>query len=284
MTAIIKRNLKVFFRDKTSVFFSLLSLMIIIGLYALFLGDMIQAGMEDIPGARFLMDSWIMAGLLAVSSITTTMGAFGIMVDDRSKNILKDFSSSPLSRKSLAAGYILSSFLIGVIISLLAFVIAEGYILAYGGSLLPLTGLLSLLGCILLSVLASSAIVFFITSFFKSQNAFATGSTIIGTLVGFLTGIYIPIGNLPAAVQVVIKAFPVSHAGVLFRQIMMEVPLREAFEHAPPGSLEKFQQELGVVFTFGDHTITALTSVLVLVGTAILFYGLAIWNLSRKSR
>ena len=81
------RNLKVFFKDKSSVFFSLLAVFIIIGLYALFLGDVWTSSMSDIAGIRFLMDSWIMAGLLAVTSVTTTMGAYGIMVQDREKKI-----------------------------------------------------------------------------------------------------------------------------------------------------------------------------------------------------
>nr|NLJ02159.1 ABC transporter permease [Bacillota bacterium] len=78
MITFAKRNLKLFFRDRASVFFSLLAVFIIIGLYVLFLGDMVMMDLEGIPGARFLMDSWIMAGLMAVTSVTTTMGALGI--------------------------------------------------------------------------------------------------------------------------------------------------------------------------------------------------------------
>ena len=39
---LIKRNMLLFFRDKTTVFFSLLAVFIIIGLYALFLGDIME--------------------------------------------------------------------------------------------------------------------------------------------------------------------------------------------------------------------------------------------------
>ena len=53
----IKRNITIFFRDKASVFFSLLSVLIIIGLYVLFLGDLMEQSMPDAPGVRFLMDS-----------------------------------------------------------------------------------------------------------------------------------------------------------------------------------------------------------------------------------
>ena len=268
MIAIMKRNLRLFFRDRTAVFFSLLGVFIIIGLYVLFLGDLMVQGMEDVSGVRFLMDSWIMAGLLAVTSITTTMGAFGVMVDDRTKKILKDFSASPLRRRSLAAGYIASSCLVGIIMSLLALVLAEGYVVLSGGALLPWDALIKVIGCALLAVLANSAMVFFIVSFLKSQSAFATASTVLGTLVGFLTGIYIPIGTLPEAVQTIVKIFPVSHAGALLRQIMMEVPMAE----------------MGVIYSFGSQEVSALASILVLVATAGLFYGLAIINLSRKGK
>jgi multidrug/hemolysin transport system permease protein len=61
--ALTKRHLKLFFRDKASVFFSLLSVIIIIALYVLFLGDMISGSMADTPGFRYVMDSWIMAGI-----------------------------------------------------------------------------------------------------------------------------------------------------------------------------------------------------------------------------
>ena len=61
MWAMTKRNLKVFFRDRSSVFFSLLAVFIIIALYAVFLGDTITGGMEDVEGIDFLMNSWIIA-------------------------------------------------------------------------------------------------------------------------------------------------------------------------------------------------------------------------------
>lgn len=284
MFSIAYRNLKIFFRDKASVFFSFLGVIIIIGLYILFLGDTMMKGMADIEGIRFVMDSWIMAGVLAVTSITTTMGAFGIMVNDREKKTLKDFSAAPIKRYKIAGGYIISSYIIGVIMSLVTFVLAEVYIIIYGGELLPLMSVFKILGLILLSVLASSSMVFFMVSFFKSNNAFATASTVMGTLIGFLTGIYIPIGVLPEAVQVVIKAFPVSHAGVLFRQVMMEEPLKASFANVPAQVLSDFKDEMGIVFQYGDYTAGTGVHILVLIATIILFYGLAIMNVSRKQK
>ena len=286
MTNLIKRNLKLFFRDRTSVFFSLLAVFIIIGLYVLFLGNMMVKNFKELLGdnARFTVDSWVMAGLLSVTSITTTMGAYGIMVEDKTKKISKDFSSAPLKRSQLAGGYIMSSFIIGMIMSIAALIVAEIYILANGGNLITLVTLLKLFGVMMLSVFAGSSMVFFIVSFFKSNNAFATASTIIGTLLGFLTGIYIPIGSLPSAVQTAIKIFPISHAGALFRQIMMEAPMSIAFKNAPAQAVASFKQTMGVVFYVGGKELSPLVNILVLVATGIVFYTLAVIRISIKKR
>jgi len=283
---LVKRNLKLFFRDRTSVFFSLLAVFIIIGLYVLFLGNMMTRNFENLLGSntRFAIDSWVMAGILSVTSLTATMGAFHIMVEDTTKKILKDFLSAPLKRTQLAVGYIISSFIVGVIMSIAALVLAEIYILAGGGNLLGLMSLLKLLGVMLLSVFAGSAMVFFIVSFFKSSSAFSSASTIIGTLIGFLTGIYIPIGSLPSAVQTAIKIFPISHAAALFRQIMMEVPMSKAFVNAPTQAITGFKQMMGIVFFFGEKELSPLTSILVLIVTGVVFLALTVVNISIKKK
>lgn len=278
------RNLKVFFKDKSSVFFSLLAVFIIIGLYALFLGDVWTSNMKEIPGIRFLMDSWIMAGIIAVTAVTTTMGAYGIMVQDKEKKITKDFTASPIGNVNIVGGYIIGAVIIGIIMTLIALILAELYIVAGGGSLLSLSALLRVIGLVIICTLSSSSMVLFIVSFFKSNNAFATASTIIGTLIGFLTGVYLPIGSLPASVQTVIKCFPVSHGAALLRQVMMEAPIAKSFNGAPAQSLNDFENMLGVTFKFGGTTVTPLTSVIILLLTAAVFYTLALLNLSRKQK
>jgi multidrug/hemolysin transport system permease protein len=136
----------------------------------------------------------------------------------------------------------------------------------------------------LLSVFAGSSMVFFIVSFFKSSNAYATASTVIGTLIGFLTGIYIPIGSLPSGVQTAIKIFPISHAAALFRQIMMEAPMSTAFANAPVQVINGFKQTMGVVFYFGSTELSPIANILVLVATGVVFYVLAVIKISVKKK
>lgn len=284
MITFAKRNLLLFFRDKSAVFFSLLAVLIIIGLYALFLGDVWMEDMPEIKDAETLMDSWLIAGLMAVTTVTSTMGAFGIMVEDRAKKTNMDFYAAPVKRRSITGGYFASAYIIGIIMSLITFVFSELYILMNGGELLGAVSMFKVFLLILLSAATNTALVSFIVSFFYSQNAFAAASTIIGTLIGFITGIYLPIGTLPETVQFFIKIFPVSHAAVLFRQIIMEKPLNVSFSNIQADYVNQFKESMGVTYQFGGETLTPLLSILILTASAILFYGLTILNLSRKRK
>ncbi len=277
-----KRNLYLFFRDRAAVFFSLLALFVIIGLYALFLGEIVVESVKNIAGAhaRFLMDSWIMAGTLAVTATTTTLGAFGIMVNDKARMISRDFQAAPVKRSQILGGYFISSWIVGMIMSLVALLLAEVYIVGYGGQWLGLTLTLRLIGVMMLSVFSSTTMMLFLVSFFTSGNAFAAASTVIGTLIGFLTGIYVPVGNLPQAVQTVIRVFPPSHAGSLYRQIMMQKPFK--LLNLPIEVSEVIKLVFGVNFLFGGKIISPGTSIIILVGSGILFFVLAVYKLSRN--
>lgn len=282
MIALTKRNLKAFYRDRPAVLFSFLASLIIIGLYVLFLGDVYTSDFGEMANAREIMDNWVMAGLLATTSFTTTMGAFGIMVNDKAQKISKDFYSSPVSRRSLAGGYVLSALILGFVTSVMTLCLAEIYIAANGGVLLSLHAMLKVLILILLADITNVAIMFFITSFFASNNAFSTAGTVMGTLIGFITGIYLPIGMLPEAVQWVVKLFPTSHAAALLRQTMMEGAMSESFVNVPEQYLVDFKHTLGVTFRFGTQEVGSNANIVILLVSAIVFFALAVMKLSKK--
>lgn len=282
MKYLVKRNLLIFFRDRSSVFFSLLGVFVIIGLYVLFLGDMLVKGMDGMAGARFLMDSWIMAGLLAVTPVTTSLGAMGTMIEDKNNNAYKDFKAAPLKRTTLAGGYIISGFLISLILTFITLILAEAYIVAYGGKLLTIEAVLKVVSLIIFTTAASSIMMFYVVSWFKTTSAFAAASTIVGTLAGFLTGIYIPVGSLPKSIQTIVKIFPPSHAAVLFRKIMLEQPEKITFAGAPVDVLDKFQLNLGVSFKVGNTILSPYLSILYMLIFMIIFFVLSVIKISNK--
>ena len=269
------RNLKVFYRDKSSVFFSMLAVLIIIVLYFAFLGDAWSGQFQGVDNMKGIMDNWISAGLLAVASLTSTMGAFGVMVEDKARRLAKDFYSSPLKRRDIAGGYVLSSFFVGVIMSLRTLLVTQIYIIAAGGAFMGGAALLKVMGLILICSASNTAFVLFIVSFFNSQGAFTGASTVIGTFIGVVAGIYMPIGVLPEGVRAVVKIFPVSRGAAL---------MAEAFKGAPAGALEEFNQMMGNSLNFGDYAVPAGVSIAVLVLSGVLFFLLALLNIRRKGK
>jgi len=281
MITLAKRNILIFLRDRAGIFWSFLSVILVFGLYILFLGNLMGSGEDE--NFQFLADSWIMAGMVSIASITTTMGAFVNMVVDKSDKIIKDFSASPITRRSLVGGYVLGAYTIGIIMTIFTFIFTQGYIVINGGRLLPLLDSIEAIGIMFISVLASSAMVFYLTTFLNTENSFSGASAVLGVLVGFITGTYIPIGTFPEAIQTVIKVFPISHSASLLRQIMTRTPIELVFSNAPGYVITEFNKEMGIVFYFGDTAVSPITSILVLAATTILFYGLATINVSRKN-
>ncbi|MGP6138989.1 ABC transporter permease [Jeotgalibaca sp. A127] len=283
MIPIIRRNVLVFLRDRTSVFFSLLAILIIFALYILFLGENYQSGLLDgLDGAQYLMDTWLVGGILAAASITTTMGAFSIMVEDKSKQIFKDFSSSPIRTSKLTAGYLFGAFIVGLFMTLLALFVGELFIIFNGGEWLSLLDTVKVIGLIILSVITNTAFVYFPVSFMQSENAFGTMSSVIGTLTGFLAGIYLPIGILPPVIQTVVKLFPVSHSASLLRQTMTRDAVDKVFQEAPMEAREGFEKFMGIRFEWNGTEISPWLSFLYLSVMAIVFYLLSIWSFKRK--
>lgn len=107
----------------------------------------------------------MLAGMLASASITTSLGAYGVMISDRENKTIKDFYSSPVSRRQIAGGYIITGFTISIIMSIFTLIFGEIYMGMIGGAVLDMDILLKLFGVIVLSAFASSAIASFIISF-----------------------------------------------------------------------------------------------------------------------
>lgn len=284
MISFVSRNLKVFFRDKTAVFFSLLAVFIVLGLYVFFLGDVWVKSFSNIKGVKNLMNCWIMAGLIGVTSVTANMGAFGMMIEDKSKNKIKDFYVSPIKKSKIVGGYIISSFIVGSMMSVLTLIISQIYLAYSGVDVLNFKELIEVFLVILITSLSNSAMILFIVSLFNSEKAFSTASTIVGTLIGFITGIYLPISMLPDSVQIIVKLFPTSHGISILRQIFMKKQMDISFADIPTNYIDEFKESMGVIYYINDKLISNTTSIFILIVSTIIFFSLAVLVLYRKKK
>lgn len=284
MISFVSRNLKVFFRDKMAVFFSLLAVLIVLGLYIFFLGDVWVDSFPNIKGVKNLMNCWIIAGLIGVTSVTANMGAFGTMIEDKSKNKIKDFYVSPIKKSKIVGGYIISSFIVGSMMSVVTLIISQIYLVYSGVDVLNFKELTEVFLIILMTSLSNSAMILFIVSLFSSEKAFSTASTIVGTLIGFITGIYLPISMLPDSVQIIVKLFPTSHGISILRQIFMKKQMDISFADVSTNYINEFKESMGVVYYINDKLVSNTASVFILIASTIIFFFLAVLILYKKKK
>ncbi|UTY39153.1 hypothetical protein NMU03_16565 [Allocoprobacillus halotolerans] len=167
MRILTLRVLKLYFRDKVAVFFSLLSSFIMIVLYIVFLSDTYTSSLSQIQGASQLMNQWVMAGILATSSVSTTIATFSMMVEDRAKMIEKDFDCSPIHKKVLIFSYYIAGLIVGYVLSLITLLFAQIYILYTGGNWFGWITTFKIIMILFLVVIMNGSMMFYFTSFLK---------------------------------------------------------------------------------------------------------------------
>jgi len=275
-----------FFKDKANVFFSLLSALIIILLYILFLGNVMEQGFESTLGfsddrIRVAMAAMIMSGMVAITTVSACLGALGIAVIDK-KDTGKDFLTSPIPRWKIAFGYMSGAAVVGIIMGIIALVLVLGYLLSLGGAMPSPADFALLLLTIVLATLCGNAMMYVICLFIKTENAYSAFTAIVGVLLGFVMGVYMPIGTFPPAVQWFSRLFPMSHAASMFRQILTRDHLAALFQGAPVGMAEDFEVTYGVVFQFGDYTTDFWFSALYLLAWTAIFFIIGVLLLRKQ--
>jgi multidrug/hemolysin transport system permease protein len=177
------------------------------------------------------------------------------MVADKEEKKTDEFLVSPIKRNSIFLSYILSTLIITFIISISLLIIAELYILSSGGKLLSLVQFIDVIGIIMLLVLSSSFMLLFFVSFFKNERSYSILCTIIGTLIGFVTGAYIPVGMLPKSIQIISNILPVSQGASLLRKILLDYPSSLVFKGLDASVVNEYYKMQGVNLYFGDFEL-----------------------------
>lgn len=265
--SLTRRNCMVFLRDRSAVFFSLLSMLIVLMLMGIFLGNMhiesitdmlekyggVRDAAQDKENAEHLVQYWTLAGLLVVNAVTVTLSVIGTMVDDANANRLESFYSAPVNKGVLAVSYITSAVIIGTLFCMLTLSVSLAYIRADGGGLLPAWAIVRIVVYTLMNTCIFSIIMYLAALFVKSSSAWSGVGTIVGTLVGFIGAIYLPMGELPKGVATALKYFPVLHGTSLLRKVCCTEVLSSVFEGLPAEALAYYREYMGIDVVMNDY-------------------------------
>lgn len=264
LSRLVRRNLKLFLKDKAAVFFSLLAPMIVLLLFLLFLGDMqvdTVAVFLDAAGVAYtdktvhaFVDSWMFAGVMGVACITVSFGANGVMVEDKQHGLLDDYTASPVRGWVVTAAYFIFNFIVTSLICLSVLFVSFIYLAAFGRFYMNAATAFALIGLTLVSALSATVITVFIASFFQSNNAFSAFSGILSAAVGFVIGAYMPLSMYPKAIQYIVLFVPGSYSAALYRSLFMQAPL-DALCGSVPAMAEEIGKDFSMQMNFFGHTV-----------------------------
>ena len=266
MLELIARNRKVYTRDRLAFFMSFLSVIILILVYQVFLGQIqIDAVKEALNSDTASTDTiqmvnyWLISGLTTIISMTSTLGAFGVMVSDREKKLSEDFKVSPVSNFKIELSYAIFAILFGIIMTMFSCIFAIGIFNGFSSLLdFSTTDYLSILGIVSMGTVLAATIILPILAFIRTSSAFTTLSTIVGTFIGFISGVYLSIGSVGESLQQVMTWFPLTQVNALLKQILMKDAISKVFDHAPSTVIMNYKESYGVILQnpSGEHLST----------------------------
>jgi multidrug/hemolysin transport system permease protein len=230
----------------------------------------------NFPEIEILVYAWMMSGLVAVTSVTLSLGALGRMVQDRERKVFNDFMVAPIHRWQLILGYLFSTLIISFTISFVLFIASQGVLVAKGAQWMSFTNSIQVLGIIVLMSLSSGLLILFAISFVHTETVFSLVSTIVGTLIGFVTGAYMPMGIMPRIVQDVCNFIPVSQGASLLRHLYMDGIIDRLFTGAPAASVANYRLLQGIDLTINKVVLTDQMMLFYLVGSIGVFLILSV--------
>ena len=289
-----KRNVKLFLKDKGMVLSSLITPIILLLLFATFLGNVYRDTFVSNLPEGFEVSSKIISGLvggelcsslIAVSCVTVAFCANFLMVQDKVSGARDDLLTSPVKKSALALGYYAATLLSTLIICLIAtalcfvYLACTGWFLSFGDVMLVLTDLLilTMFGTVLSSL---------VNVFLTSQGQISAVGTIVSAGYGFICGAYMPLSQFGSGLRNTLMFLPGTYGTSLVRNHMLSGVFKEMNAVGiPDGVVEGIKDSVDCNLYFFEKGVGAGVTYAVMLGAIAVLIGAYIaLNLIRRRK
>lgn len=279
LTALIKRDIKLYFKDKGMFFTSLITPLILLVLYGTFLSnvyeDTFRSALEAAGATVSDKLIWgcvggeLVSSLLAVCCVTVAFCSNMLMVQDKVNGVRQDLTVSPVKNSTLALGYYIST----LVSTLLVCGVATGVCLLYlraAGWYLTVGDVFCILLDVFLLVLFGTALSSIINHFLSSQGQISAVGTIISAGYGFICGAYMPISQFSDGLQKVISFLPGTYGTSLLRNHALRGVFEEMGDKGFPSEVvEAIRDSVDCNLYFYGDKVALNTMYLIVAGTVI---------------
>jgi len=287
-----RRHLRVFWRDRLTVFFTLLGPLALFVLFGLFLrkqtADLIQRG---VPGssstdAYGMCDAWVFASVVALSCFTGSLGMLMAFVDDRTTGRFSDYLVAPVKRGELAISYVVSTVIVSFVISVIFMGFSQVWALCFGSAVMSWKLALECMAAIFLACFIFSAMNTFIVTFLGSQGAMGGYSVTMGSAMGFLAYCFVTPLGLATWVNNVLGVLPFAETASLIRYSLMRPATDRIVSSLPTRDLQDqardtMMHNLGVTLTVDGSQLSNWLMIVVLIVLALIFGVLVSFRMGR---
>ena len=286
LTALIRRNTKLYFKDKGMFFTSLITPLILLVLYSTFLGNVYEDSFRsalEAAGASVsdeliwgCVGGQLVSSLLAVSCVTVGFCSNLLMVQDKTTGARQDLTIAPIKGSTLSLSYYLSTLCSTLLISVGAAAVCLVYLYLVGWFLTAADVAALLLDVVLLVMFGtalSSCVIFPLST---NGQASAVG-TIVSAGYGFICGAYMPISSFSEGLQRVISFLPGSYGTSLLRNHTLRGVFQEMESQGfPTVVVDAIRDSVDCNLYFFDKKVELSGMYLVLVASILIFVGLYI--------
>ena len=291
--ALVKRNVKLFFKDKGMFFASLITPGILLVLYATFLKNVyhdsftsnlpefITLSKEVIDG---LVGGQLISSILAVSCVTVAFCSNFLMVQDKVTGTIKDLRISPVKPAVLGLSYYIATLASTLLICFVAMAICLVYLAIVGWYLSVADVFLLLLDVVLLAFFGT-ALSSIINFFLSSQGQISAVGTIISAGYGFICGAYMPISSFGSGLQKVLSFLPGTYGTSLIRNHAMNGALDEMQNQGVPAQVvASIRDSMDCNLYFFEDKVEVSTMYGILATTVALLVGIYVLMNSLKKK
>ena len=238
-----KRNLLIYFKDRQSVIFSMLTSIIVLVLYLLFLKQSyIDAAESALKGLEGLVDKKdidtlanciLLVGIIGSALITVPYNCLSTIVNDRENKIDYDISATPLKRWQIVLSYFTSATISAFIMSSIVLTIGIVVLQSQGDLYLSASSIAYSYALALLGSVSATAFFMLIMLFFKTSSASGAFFGMLSAACGFIIGAYIPLSQFSNGIQTFCNLFPATGVTIMYRNTFLN------------GLLDKINTDIG---------------------------------------
>lgn len=282
--ALIRRNTKLYFKDKGMFFSSLITPVILLVLYVTFLkkvfDDSFRSALTEAGAVvsdsiiNGVVGGQLVSSLLAVSCVTVAFCSNLLMIKDKTSGARHDLTITPVRPAVMAMGYYMASLLSTLIVTLTAAAVCLGY-LSWAGWYLTAGDVAALLLDVLLLTMSGTALSSCINFWLTTDGQASAVGTIVSAGYGFICGAYMPMSNFGEGLQKVLSFLPGTYGTSLLRNHTMGGAFAEMERLGFPNQVvEAIRSSVDCNLFFFGHQVTNGQMYLILVGSTAVLMGL----------